>query len=120
MMGKTPTVLVIDDDPLHLDLYGRIVRGAAWEPILLLVRFSGPDPLPNSTIDLVLLDYRLNSVKTAPEIALEIRAKFPGVAIVLLSDLWSPPADVAPFITHFVRKGDPAKLLEVLRSHLNE
>ncbi|MGB0064638.1 MAG: hypothetical protein WBP85_09355, partial [Terracidiphilus sp.] len=62
---------------------------------------------------------RLNSVRTAPEIAQEVRAKFPLAAIVLLSDLWSPPPDVAPFITQFVRKGEPARLVEVLRSQLS-
>lgn len=112
-----PRVLIIDDDPAHLEIYGMIAQKAGFESIPILVRFSGADPIPDSRIDLVLLDYRLNSVKTAPEIAQEIRAKFPGAPIILLSDLWSPPADVVPFITQFVRKGEPAKLIEALRSH---
>ena len=97
-----------------------IVQGAGFQTISVLVRFSGPDPIPESGIDLVLLDYRLNSIKTAPQIAQEIRSKFPDAPIILLSDLWSPPSDVAPFIDHFVRKGEPAKLLEVLLSHLSD
>jgi DNA-binding NtrC family response regulator len=110
-------VLILDDDPSHLDIYGMMVQRAGFESIPVLVRFSGTDPIPDSRIDLVLLDYRLNSVKTAPEIAQEVRSKFPNAPIILLSDLWSPPSDVAPFITQFVRKGDPAKLLEVLSSY---
>lgn len=112
-------VLILDDDPLHLDIYGIIVQKAGFEAIPVLVRFSGPDPIPDSRIDFVLLDYRLNSVRTAPEIAQEVRSKFPDAPIILLSDLWSPPTDVAPFINQFVRKGDPAKLLDVLRSYLS-
>ena len=118
-MPAMPRVLIIDDDPSHLDIYGMIVQRAGFEPVPVLVRFSGLDPIPDSKIDLVLLDYRMNSVKTAPEIAQEIRSAYPDAPIILLSDLWSPPADVAPYITQFVRKGDPAKLLDVLRSHLS-
>lgn len=118
-MATSQRVLILDDDPTHLEIYGMMVERAGFEFAPVLVRFSGPDPFPDSTIDLVLLDYRLNSVKTAPEIAQQLRSKFPQAPIILLSDLWSPPADVAPYITQFVRKGDPAKLLDVLRSHLS-
>jgi DNA-binding response OmpR family regulator len=110
---------MFDDDPSHLEIYGMMVERAGFVPIPVLVRFAGTDPIPDSGVDLVLLDYRLNSVTTAPEIAQLIRLKFPDAPIILLSDLWSPPADVAPFITHFVRKGEPAKLMEALSSHLS-
>jgi DNA-binding response OmpR family regulator len=116
-MATSRRVLILDDDPLHLEIYGMMVQKAGFESIPVFVRFAGLDPIPDAGIDLVLLDYRLNSVKTAPEIAQEIRAKFPDAPIILLSDLWSPPADVAPYISQFVRKGDPAKFMDVLRSH---
>jgi CheY-like chemotaxis protein len=114
-----PTVLILDDDPSHLDIYGAMVQAAGFDPVPVLVKFSGPDPIPDTQIDAILLDYRLNSVKTAPEIAGELRVKIPDAPIILLSDLWSPPDDVKPFIARFVRKGDPAKLIEALRSHLS-
>lgn len=117
-VASIPRVLLIDDDPLQLDIYGKIVQKAGFESVPVLVRFSGPDPIPDGRIDLVLLDYRLNSVKTAPEIAQDIRAKFPQVPVILLTDLWSAPPDVAPFISITVRKGEPAKLFDALRSHL--
>jgi len=116
-MATSRRVLILDDDPLHLEIYGMMVQRAGFESVPVLVLFSGPEPIPDSKIDLVLLDYRLNSVKTAPEIAQEVRAKFPEAPIILLSDLWSPPSDVAPYITQFVRKGEPGKLIDVLRSH---
>jgi DNA-binding NtrC family response regulator len=117
-MTASPKVLILDDDPSHLDIYGIMVERAGFEPVPVLVRFIGPDPIPDTKVDLVLLDYRLNSVKTAPEIAQEVRSKFPEAPVILLSDLWSPPADIAPFITQFVRKGDPGKFLDVVRSYL--
>jgi len=116
-MSISPAVLIVDDDPLHLEIYGMIVQRAGFEPISRLVRFSGADPFPDVKIDLVLLDYRLNSIKTAAEIAQEICAKFPQAPIILLTDLWSLPSDVAPFVSQFVRKDEPAKLLEVLSAH---
>jgi len=119
-MSTNPGVLIVDDDPAHLEIYRMIVQRAGFEPITLLVRFSGADSFPDAKIDLVLLDYRLNSIKTAPEIAQEIRAKFPNAPIILLTDLWSLPADVAPFITQFVRKGEPVRLLEALNSHFSK
>jgi hypothetical protein len=95
-----------------------LVQRAGYEAVPLLVRFSGADPFPDSRVDLVLLDYRLNSIKTAPEIAQEARSKFPEAPIILLSDLWSAPSDVAPFINQFVRKGEPDRLFAVLLAHL--
>lgn len=118
-MPAKPRVLIIDDDPSHLDIYGMIVQRAGFESIPLVVKFTGADPIPDSGVDLVLLDYRLNSITSAAEIAQEIRSKFPNAPIVLLSDFWTVPADVAPFISEFIRKGDAAKLIEVLSSHLS-
>lgn len=118
-MPTNPRVLIIDDDPMHLDIYAMIVKRAGFESLPVLVRFTGVDPLPESGVDLVLLDYRLNSVTTAPAIAQQIRSKFPEAPIILLSDYWSAPPDVAPFINQFVRKGEPAELVEILHSHLS-
>jgi DNA-binding response OmpR family regulator len=111
-------ILLIDDDPSHLEIYGMIVARVGFDGIPVLVRFSGPDPFPDTEVSAILLDYRLKSVKTSPEIALELRERFPGVPIIVLSDLWSMPEDIAPFATSFVRKGDPRILLAKLESLL--
>jgi DNA-binding NtrC family response regulator len=108
-------ILIVDDDPSHLEIYGMIVDRAGYRPVPVLVRFAGPEPLPNEGIDAILLDYRLNSVKTAPEIAREIKAKHPQAPILVLSDLWSMPADIEPYASEFVRKGEPENLLKTLR-----
>ncbi len=107
-------ILIVDDDPSHLDIYGMIVDRAGYLPVPLLVRFAGPEPVPDGKIAAILLDYRMNSVKTTPEIAQEIKARHPEAPILLLSDLWSVPDDIQPYITEFVRKGQPENLLKAL------
>lgn len=107
-------VLIVDDDPAHLEIYGLLIRQVGLEPVPALVRFAGAD-LPNDdSIGLVLLDYRLHSLKSSAELAQEIRQLYAEAPIIVLSDLWSLPDDMEPFAAEFVRKGQPAKLLETV------
>ena len=114
MASRQSKVLIVDDDPAHLEIYGLLIRQAGLEPVPALVRFTGVDLPKDEPIDLVLLDYRLHSMKTPAEVAQEIRQIHASAPIVVLSDLWSLPADMEPYATEFVRKGHPAKLLEML------
>jgi DNA-binding NtrC family response regulator len=107
-------ILIVDDDPSHLDIYGMIVDRAGYIPVPLLVRFAGPEPVPDGKIAVILLDYRMNSVITTPEIAKELKARHPEAPILLLSDLWTMPADIQPYASEFVRKGEPENLLKTL------
>jgi DNA-binding NtrC family response regulator len=107
-------ILIVDDDPSHLDIYGMIIDRAGYLPVPLLVRFAGPEPMPDSEIAVILLDYRMNSVKATPQIAQELKAKYPEAPILLLSDLWTMPEDIQPYASEFVRKGEPENLLKTL------
>lgn len=107
-------VLIVDDDPSHLDIYGLLLKQAGYEALTSQVNFAGADLPQDDGIGLVLLDYRLQSLRTSAELAREIRDLYPSAPIVLLSDLWSLPEDIAPFVAEFVRKGQPAKLLQVV------
>jgi DNA-binding NtrC family response regulator len=108
-------ILIVDDDPSHLEIYGMIVNRAGYHPVPLLVRFAGPEPVPDGEVAAILLDYRLNSVKTAPEIAQQLRARHPQAPVLVLSDLWTMPTDIEPYASEFVRKGEPENLLNTLR-----
>jgi DNA-binding response OmpR family regulator len=112
-----PKVLIVDDDPMHLEIYGLLMKQAGYEALPTLVRFTGTEIPRNQSLGLVLLDYRLNSAKSSPEFAQEIRSIYPEVPILVLSDLWALPADIAPFVSGFVRKGEPAKLLEAVAGY---
>jgi DNA-binding response OmpR family regulator len=114
MQVSHPKVLILDDDPMHLEIYSLLMKQAGFEALPTLVRFVGTEIPCDQCIGLVLLDYRLNSTKTSPEFAREIRTLYPAVPIIVLSDLWSLPTDIAPLVNGFVRKGEPAKLLEIV------
>ena len=102
---------------MHLEIYGLLMKQAGYQALPLLVRFTGTEIPRNQHLGLVLLDYRLNSSKSSPEFAQEIRSIYPEVPILVLSDLWALPADIAQYVSGFVRKGEPAKLLETIASY---
>jgi DNA-binding response OmpR family regulator len=114
MAPDHPKVLIVDDDPSHLEIYGLLLKQAGYEALTTQVNFAGADLPRDAQVGLVLLDYKLQSLRTSAELAREIRDLYPDAPIVLLSDLWSLPEDVAPFVSDFVRKGQPAKLLQVV------
>jgi CheY-like chemotaxis protein len=111
--------LIVDDDPVHLRIYGWIVEAAGYRALPALVRFSGAD-LPDDPADLVLLDYRLGRLAKAAEIAKLIRSRFPDAPVILLSESLVLPEDMAPLVQGFVRKGDPAKLVDTLHKLLQQ
>lgn len=114
MSAELTKVLIVDDDPSHIEIHGQLVQSAGLAPIGALVHFAGVDIPSDEQIQIVLLDYRLRSLKSSSDIAREIHALYPLAPIVVLSDLWRLPADIAPFVTEFVRKGEPARLLDTI------
>jgi DNA-binding response OmpR family regulator len=114
-MNPTRTILIIDDDPTHLQIYRMVVETAGFRGLPILVSSVGLNLPEGETIDAVLLDYRLAPNISAANVARQVRARFPTVPILILSDLLDAPADTAPYVQGFVRKGDPEKLLVRLR-----
>jgi DNA-binding NtrC family response regulator len=114
LASRQSKILIVDDDPSHLEIYSMLIEQAGYLPVQALVRFAGIELPREEPIGLVVLDYRLHSLKTSAELAQEIRQSYAGVPIVVLSDLWSLPEDMTSFASAFVRKGQPAKLLETI------
>lgn len=112
-MASATAVLIIDDDPTHLRIYGWIVGAAGFEALPALVTADHID-FPEKRVDLVLMDYRLTGQITAVEAAAETKSRYPEAPIIMLSDMYDLPADVAPLVQAFVRKGEPAKLVDML------
>ena len=114
---KKPAVLIIDDDPSHLRIYGWIIQSAGFDSVSALVTFDALD-LPNAEVDLVLLDYHLNGKLTATDVAKLLRNQYQTAPILVLSDAMMMPDDIAPFVDGFIRKGDPARLVQTISERL--
>lgn len=115
-MSDATRVLIIDDDPTHLRIYGWIVTAAGYEALPALVTADRID-FPESAADVVLLDYRLTGQIMAMDAVARIRSRHPKAPIIVLSDLYDLPADVAPWVQAFVRKGEPALLVDTLATY---
>lgn len=112
-MKDATRVLIIDDDPTHLRIYGWIVATAGYEALPALVTADRID-FPEGSADMVLLDYRLSRQVTAVDAVAQIRSRYPEAPIIVLSDMYDLPADIAPYVQAFVRKGEPAQLVDTL------
>lgn len=114
MRSTLHKVLIVDDDPSHLEIYGLLLKQAGYEPVTALVRFTGADFPADPNIHGIILDSRLNSMKSSSDLARQIRGHYPSAPIVLLSDSQIPQADPTPYVTDYVRRGEPAELLDKL------
>ena len=114
MVSPESTVLFIDDDPLHLTIYRWMLDREGYRCKTALVGSTSVDLPVSEGIDLVLLDYRLKSSLTAIDVANQVKNTFPGIPIVVLSELPWMPTDIGSYATAFVNKGDPKQLLETI------
>ncbi len=113
------TVLVVDDDPSHLKIYCWVIERGGFRSLSALVQSEGVSFPEAEAIDLAVLDYRLGGSLTAVDVAKRLRAIYPSVPILILSDLYGMPEDVAPYASAFVRKGEPQQLLDTIVSMMN-
>jgi DNA-binding NtrC family response regulator len=117
-MQDGPTVLIIDDDPVHLQIYGWILKSAGFIPCPALVNSNGVDiPDGGTVVDVVVLDYRLTGGMKATDAARLVSGAYPNAPIILLSDIYGIPDDIAPYIKAFVRKGEPEKLIATVKKY---
>ena len=76
-MGK-PTVLILDDDPLHLKIYSWIMDRGDFRPLTALAWGGAADLPTDEHVDVVVLDYRLGGSITASDLLPSIRNAYPG------------------------------------------
>ncbi len=116
---QKPAVLIIDDDPSHLRIYGWIVESAGFDSLTTLASV-GELALPSAHVDLVLLDYHLAGDMEAPAVAKLVRQTYPSAPILVLSDAMVMPDDIGPHVDGFIRKGDPARLVKTVTRQLGQ
>lgn len=115
-MPPAASVLIIDDDPVHLQIYRFIVESVGFKGLPVQVTVRGIEFPDQEPVDAVLLDYRLAANISARGVAIEARKRYPTAPILVLSDIHEAPDEMAPIVQGFVRKGNPEKLLETLRT----
>jgi len=113
IVATKPAVLIVDDDPSHLKLYSLLLENDGFLAVPLLVK-TAPIVLPESTFDVAVVDYKLGLVR-AVDVVLTIQRVSPNAPILLLTDMAWMPDDVKPFLSAFVRKGEPEQLISSLR-----
>lgn len=113
-MNEKASILIVDDDPLHLQLYRMIVESAGFKGLPVLVSYRGMDFPNGESVDAALMDYRLGPHLTACNAVKQVKERYPSIPILILSDMHDAPADTAPLVQGFVRKGNPEKLLSKL------
>jgi DNA-binding response OmpR family regulator len=96
-MESKPSVLVVDDDPTHLRIYGWIMNAAGFEATPAQVLYDRVCLPEVGHFDVAVLDYRLTGTLTAVEAARQIQQQYPGTPIVILSDMFELPDDIAPY-----------------------
>ena len=91
------------------------MNAAGFHSIPALVVGDSLDLPANQPVDIIVLNYRLSGVLTAVEVAAKVRQFFPDSPIIVLSDLFGMPDDIAAFAQTFVRKGQPEMLIATIR-----
>ncbi len=113
-MDSKATILIVDDDPLHLELYGMILEKAGFKGLPVLVSYAGMEFPDGETVHAALVDYRLGPSLSACSAVQKVKDRYPSAPILILSDMYDAPADTAPLVQGFVHKGNPEKLLSAL------
>jgi len=119
-MNPKSTILIIDDDPIHAQIYRMIVETAGFRGLPVLVAYDGMEFPDGEPVDAVLLDYCLGPHLSALKTVHLVKQRYPSVPILILSDLQDAPADTAPLVQAFVRKGNPERLLATLHGVIEE
>jgi CheY-like chemotaxis protein len=108
------TVLLVDDDPAHLQIYSGALKNAGYRPIAAVIGQSGVSFPEHENPSLVLMDYRFNSRLGPQEVAALVRDRYPAAKLVLFSSLPELPADMTSVVDGFIRKRDPEILVQGL------
>jgi DNA-binding response OmpR family regulator len=113
-LDKLRTVLIVDDDASHLKIYTWIVERGGFRSLPALVQRDVLNLPEREEVDVAVLDYRLGVGLSAVDVAKRVRALYPKTPILILSDLYGMPDDIAPYASGFVRKGEPQQLLDTI------
>lgn len=118
MSSAEAHILIVDDDPGHLKLYSWILERGGFLPVPLLVSGTKLEVPSDADINLAVVDYRLGNDWTAIKVIEHLRRSFANLPVILLSDFGWMPDDARPYVSAFVRKGEPQDLLDTIAKML--
>ena len=108
------TVLCVDDDEVGLLVRKMTLEAAGFRVSTATCGKEGLEMLAASQFDLVVLDHSMPEMNGG-EVAEQIRLRYPGVPIVLLSAYVTLPEEDDRRVDAYITKGDSTKtLLEVV------
>lgn len=122
-MPATPTILIVDDYPDALDVWGLYLRGAGFQVLTAEDGPSALDAATQSRPDLVVMDLELPGL-SGFEVARALRAQPSTRAIPLIAvSGYSQPQQLddarqAGFDVVLVKPCDPAQLVEEIHRRL--
>lgn len=82
-------VLVVDDEPDVLDLYGRILRRAGLDVVLASGASDARLAAEQQEFDVMLCDVDMPGTR-GPELAIELTGRHPSLRVVLISGSMTP------------------------------
>jgi CheY-like chemotaxis protein len=105
------TILLLDDDPAHLQLYAHALSSAGYRPVIAVIGLDGVSLPAHERPALVLLDYRFNSSLTVRQVAQLVRDQYPDSKFILLSSVPEVPTEIGGLADGFMQKGSPETLV---------
>jgi CheY-like chemotaxis protein len=111
-------VLSIDDDVQGLALRKAVLEHAGHKVLIAVDAESGLELVKASSVDAVLLDYRLNGMSAEEFVALLKQAK-PGLPVIILSGVIERDHPIMESADYYVSKSDgPEALIHTLAQAL--
>jgi CheY-like chemotaxis protein len=115
MVEPALKVMVVDDEPLIREFVREYLIEAGYDVADAADSDEALQLLNNDHIDIVLTDVEMPGSMSGIELARKIKAKWPGMPVVIMSGRYLPRPDELPHSTRFIAKPfSPDRLWDVL------
>lgn len=115
-----PRLLCVDDRVSSLDVRRALLKQIGYDVLIASDPPSALAILEKVSVDLVILDYSFPGQMSGEQLAHELRARKPGLPLIMLSGYPDLPTSVAESVDVLLLKGgaQPAELLNAIANLL--
>ena len=119
-METKPKILCVDDRPENLRVRALLLEQFGCEAITASDGSTAFQVLLAQSIDLMVIDYHLANGETGEEIAREVKRRWPGIPMIMLTGDSRLPASAVESVDEVFIKGagSPAMLLDLIEKLL--